>query len=109
MVNFNFKLKNKKFSMDVFECKNIFQKASGLMFRKKSKPLLFIFNKSVSESIHSFFCFPFIGIWFNRNEIVDIKYVRPWKINIKPLKKFDKLLEIPRNSRYFNSIELLIP
>ena len=108
MVEFEFSYKGKKFNIDVGKCENLFQKMSGLMFRKKSKSLLFTWNKEVSESIHSFFCVDFIAIWFSNERIIDIKYVKPWKIHIKPSKKFDELLEIPVNSSEFNRVKLLI-
>ena len=107
MVKFNFKYKGKKFNIDVKECKGINQ-GIGLMFRKKSKPLLFSFKKPVNISIHSFFCVPFVAVWFNGKDIIDVKYVSPWGIGIKPLKNFDKFLEIPINDRNFNAIRLLI-
>jgi len=109
MVMFKFQLKGKEFSIDVCECKNIFQKTSGLMFRKKSKTLLFVFNKKTSASIHSFFCVDFIGIWFDGDKIIDVKYVKPWKFYVKPSRKFDKFLEIPINDINFNRIKFLIP
>jgi uncharacterized membrane protein (UPF0127 family) len=71
------------------------------MFKKKSKPLLFIFKKPVREPIHSFFCIPFVGIWLNDGKIINIKYVKPWKIHIKPKEKFDRLLEIPLGNKEF--------
>ena len=108
MVKFNFIYKNKKFSINVKECKGYFSKMSGLMFRKKSLPLLFIFNKPVRQAIHSFFCVEFVGIWFNRGKIVDVKHVKPWKFYVIPSGKFDKLLEIPVNNPNFNLIRLLI-
>jgi len=108
MVMFNFKLRGKIFSIDVSECRNFLQKGTGLMFRKKSKPLLFIFNKPVSEAIHSFFCVDFIGIWLNRGRVVEVQYVKPWRFFIKPVEKFDRLLEIPFNNKNFNGIKLLI-
>ena len=108
MVNFSFKYKNKKFNIDVKECRTVFQKMSGLMFRKKSSALLFIFNKLVNEPIHSFFCVEFIAIWFNKGKIIDIKLVKPWKISIKPTGKFDKFLEIPSNNKNFDTLRLLI-
>ena len=86
MVMFNFKLKGKNFSIDVSECKSFLQKGTGLMFRKKSKPLLFIFNKEVNEGIHSFFCVPFVCIWFCKGKIVEAQYVKPWRIFIRPKK-----------------------
>lgn len=108
MVKFDFKLKGKNFSIDVKECKNIFQKASGLMFRKKSKTLLFVFNKKTSASIHSFFCVDFIGVWFDGRKVIDVKYVKPWEFYVKPSGKFDKFLEIPFNDKNFNRINFLL-
>lgn len=107
MVKFNFSYKRKEFNIDVKECNGINQ-GIGLMFKKKSKPLLFNFKKPVGISIHSFFCVAFIAIWFNGNKIVDVKYVPPWKIGIKPIRPFDKFIEIPINDKNFNSIKLLI-
>ncbi|MGV8152504.1 MAG: hypothetical protein ACP5OG_05475 [Candidatus Nanoarchaeia archaeon] len=94
-MKFNFNFKGKKFSLEAEECKTLFSKARGLMFRRKSKPLLFYFNKEVLEPIHSFFCKPFIAIWFNKNKIVDVKSIKKWKPYIVPRAKFDTLLEVP--------------
>ncbi len=120
MVKFNFKYRGKKISLDVEECRSIIQKTRGLMFRKKSKPLLFIFKYPNRSAIHSFFCVPFIAIWFDDtknfskknfgvsktksfedNKIVDIKYVKPWRNYIRPRNKFNKFLEIPIGNREF--------
>lgn len=106
-MNFEFNYNKKRNIIDVRICDNYFSKASGLMFRKNSKPLLFIFKKKNNSSIHSFFCIPFIGIWFDGDKIVDIKYVRPWRINVSSKNKFDKLLEIPRNNSNFDKFKLL--
>ena len=108
MVKFNFIYKKKKINIDVKECRNFFSKASGLMFRKKSKPLLFIFSRETHEAIHSFFCLPFFAIWFRGNKIIDVQYVKPWRFYVKSLRKFDKLLEIPMNDNNFCKFKLLI-
>jgi len=101
MTHFSFNYKGKKINIDVEECRTIFQKTHGLMFRKKSRPLLFIFNRKTTEGIHSFFCIPFIAIWFDCDKIIGIKYVKPWRFYVKPLGKFDKLLEIPLGNKEF--------
>ena len=108
MAKFNFKYKCKNFYIDVEECDNYFSRARGLMFRKKSKPLLFIFGKQTKQAIHSFFCIPFVAVWFDGNDIIDIKIVKPWVAFIKPKKKFNKLLEIPINSNSLDSLKFLI-
>lgn len=101
-MKFKFKYKNRTIRINnVQECKNIFSKATGLMFRKHSKPLLFFFSRPCREPIHSFFCVPFIAIWFNKNKIIDVKLVFPWKISVRPVNSFDRLLEIPVNDKHF--------
>mgnify|MGYP001401109806 CR=1 FL=1 len=69
-------------------------KFKGLMFRKNSPPLLFIFKKEKKLSIHSLFCRPFRAIWLDKNmkatKIVDDK---GWKLNLSGRGKY--LLEIP--------------
>ena len=99
--DFGFKHKDKSYLIKVKECKSILQRAVGLMFRTNSLPLLFSFDKPTRQSIHSFFCQPFIAIWFNDGKIVDVKFVKPWRISVKSSKKFDKLLEIPMNDINF--------
>ena len=101
LENFTFKHKNKTHTLKIKPCKNLLQKATGLMFRKNSPPLLFIYNKPTREPIHSFFCKPFIAIWFNKNKIIDVKLVNPFNPLIKPKQEFDKLLEIPENNNFF--------
>jgi uncharacterized membrane protein (UPF0127 family) len=106
-MKFNFNYKGKNFELDIEKCDNYFSRARGLMFRKKSKPLLFIFDKENKRAIHSLFCIPFLAVWFDGDKIIDIKFVKSWKFFVKPLKKFDKLLEIPCNSKEFNALKLL--
>jgi uncharacterized membrane protein (UPF0127 family) len=101
-MKFNFIYKNKKVDIDVEKCDNVFSQARGLMFKKNSKPLLFIFKDKKIRGIHSFFCMPFIAIWFDEEKIIDIKKINSKKILIKPLHKFDKLLEIPSNAPIFD-------
>ncbi|VVB78426.1 Uncharacterised protein [uncultured archaeon] len=108
MVKFSFNYLGKSFNIEAKECRSFLSQGTGLMFRKKSKPLLFLFNKKNRNSIHSFFCSDFIIVWFDGNTLIDIKYVKPWKINIKPIKRFDKFLEIPETDINFKKLKLLI-
>ncbi len=88
-------------------CDTPLARARGLMFRKKSKPLLFVFKESKRRSIHSFFCSSFKAIWMLNKKVVNEKIVKPFSLSIKPKEKFNRLLEIPlknnnmlfRNSR----------
>lgn len=104
MVVINFKFKEKDFEIKVKVCKSIFSKAIGLMFKSKSLPLLFIFRNANRNSIHSFFCVPFIGIWLLDGNVVDVKLIRPWRLSVRPKREFDKLLEIPINDINFKVI-----
>jgi len=87
-------IKNKKFSIKAKPLTTILQKTTGLMFKKNSPPLLFIFNKNKTLSIHSLFCKPFKAIWLDdkmhATKIIDVKN---WKLNISGKGKY--LLEIP--------------
>jgi uncharacterized membrane protein (UPF0127 family) len=98
---FKFNHDKKEIEMECDLCDNMFSQGSGLMFRKKSKPLLFRFKGAKKRAIHSFFCKKFYAIWFNRGQIVDEKLVSPWKISIVAKDRFDTLLEIPDNSEHF--------
>ena len=83
---------------DFEKCETFWQKVRGLMFRRGSKPLLFIFKKPTTMAIHSFFCKKFLAVWILDGKVVDVKIVKPWRVGIAPKKEFDKLLEIPFES-----------
>ena len=100
-MQFKFNYKEKELETEVKECKSFFAKTFGLMFRKKSPCLLFVFNKQTKIPIHSFFCKPFYAVWFNNDEIVDEKMVKGWRFSIKPKDSFDNLLEIPSGNEFF--------
>lgn len=91
-------INGKRFGVRVKICKSFFSKSTGLMFRKDSPPLIFIFNKNKTLRIHSLFCKPFRAIWLDEKrratKIVDVK---SWKLNISGLGKY--LLEIPESSK----------
>ncbi len=86
--------KGKKIKIKVKICKSYWSKFLGLMFRKNSPPLLFIFKKEIKLNIHSFFCKPFKALWIDKNmnvrKVIDGK---PWKLNYSGIGKY--LLEIP--------------
>lgn len=102
--------KGKKLNLELREIRG-FRKAVGLMFyrREKAEALLFSFKKPIRFSIHSFFVFfDFIVIWLDKKgKIIEIKKIRPWKLDIKIGKKFTKLIEIPINNKYKNIVKLL--
>ena len=104
MKTFIFKFKGKLFKIKAKECKTLFSKMLGLMFKKNSPSLLFYFSEEKSEPIHSFFCVPFVAVWFKKNKLVDIRLIKKWKAIILPESPFDKLLEIPINDFNFKEI-----
>ena len=100
-MKFKFDYKGKIFELDVEKCENVFSQCLGLMFGLRKKPLLFIFKKPTRQLIHSFFCRPFVAIWFDGDRVVDVRLVNEWKCFIRPKSKFDKLLEIPSGNKDF--------
>lgn len=102
--DFKFKISGEKININVKKCESLYSQISGLMFKKNSLPLLFIFKKEKSISIHSFFCKTFIAIWFANDKIIDMMMIKPNKFSIKPKEKFNKLLEIPSNYKEFKKI-----
>jgi len=75
-------------------CKSFWSKFSGLMFKKSSLPLLFIFDREKTLSIHSFFCKPFIALWLDKEKKVTKKLeIKKWRPNFSGKGKY--LLEMP--------------
>jgi len=74
--------------------KKVFFLSPGLMFRRKSPPLLFTLPKEMTFPIGSIFCKPFKAIWLDKNmnatNVIDVK---TWKYKINGRGKY--LLEIP--------------
>lgn len=85
----------KKKVIDVKVCNSIWARFCGLMFKKNSPPLLFVFEKEKKLSIHSLFCRPFKAIWIDENKkVTKIVDVKNWKLSISGKGKY--LLEILR-------------
>ncbi|MBW6442411.1 DUF192 domain-containing protein [Patescibacteria group bacterium] len=114
------KEKKKKISLDfenhrleviVRQC-NFFERFLGLMFtrRKNAEALLFEFNQPTSIRIHSFFVFfPFIAIWLDeKDKIINVEKVNPFKLDIKGPRNFKKLLEIPLNKKYSKEFSFVV-
>jgi hypothetical protein len=78
-------------------------KMIGLIFYREA----LLFNIK-NQAIHSLFCPRFLAIWFNKGRIVEYKLVEPWKLLIKPEKEFDRLIEIPLNSKYSSIIGIFL-
>jgi len=86
-------IKNRVIEAD--ECRTIFSKMRGLMFRKQPNPLIFIFDKPTRQSIHSFFCIPFVAVWLLNGEVVEERFVKPYSFLVRPKAKYTQLVEIP--------------
>jgi uncharacterized membrane protein (UPF0127 family) len=104
------KHKKKRIKLTAEDC-NSFRKFSGLMFSRseKAKILLFDFKRKQNIAIHSFFVFyPFVAIWLDeKNKIVELKVVKPFKPYISSKKSAFKLIEIPINSKNNRILSLL--
>jgi uncharacterized membrane protein (UPF0127 family) len=109
----NLVIKNNSKKVRVKNVKKLkeFEKAIGLMFRRKEKcPLmLFEFKKPINKRIHSLFVFfKFAAIWLDKkNNVIDKKIVKPFRFSVGSKKVFYKLLEIPLNKNYSKEIKLL--
>jgi len=104
-----FDFKGEKINLKVKVC-NSFEKFIGLMFSRREKAkalLLFDFKKPHRMKIHSLFVFfLFFAVWLDdRNKVMELKLVKPWKFLVLPKKPFFKLIEIPINHRYKNILE----
>ena len=102
---------SKKINIGKVKKVNWFGKIVGLMFcrRERADSLLFEFKKPTKMKIHSYFVFfPFLVIWLNKDdEILALKKVNPFKINIGIRKSYSKLIEIPINNKNKKTLELL--
>jgi len=104
------KYKKRKISLDVKKCSFI-EMFRGLMFHRREKAralLLFDFKKPGRLKIHSCFVFfHFLAVWLDdKNQVIEIRKVKPWKFYVLPKKRFFKLVEIPLNSKYRRIIQL---
>ena len=103
--------KGKKLTLKPKVC-NFFERFKGLMFirKEKAKALLFDFKKPVRIPIHSFFVFfPFLVVWLNnKNEILEMRFIKSFNFLIHPKENFSKILEIPTNKKYKEIIKILV-
>jgi uncharacterized membrane protein (UPF0127 family) len=94
--------KGRKIKVNAKEC-SLFGEFKGLMFSKKEKAEILLFNFSIKQKIriHSFFVFyDFIAVWLDdKNKAVDIKIVKPFKFCVSPKEECFKLVEIPLNRK----------
>ncbi|VVB79633.1 putative ACR [uncultured archaeon] len=97
LQTFTYYNKGKKTKISVEVCDTVWKKTRGLMFRKNSSPLLFIFDKNQDITIHSFFCKPFKALWLDdKKRVVKIIDVKNWAPYFSEYGRY--LLEIPISS-----------
>lgn len=104
-VSFNYK--GRKISMNLQPCQHF---GIGLMFKpKNTSALLFDFKRKTREAITSLFVFfPFVAVWLDdKNKVLDVKTIKPFRFAIFPKKPFNKLVEIPINGNYLKEVALL--
>lgn len=94
--------KKKKIKLSAEDC-SFFRKFSGLMFSRREKAgiLLFDFKTKQKIRIHSLFVFyKFIAVWLDKkNNVIDLKIVNPFNFCVSPKKSGFKLVEIPLNNK----------
>jgi len=92
----------KKVSINVSKC-SFLGKMIGLMFSRKENAsvLLFDFKYPNRMGIHSYFVFfDFLAVWVDsKGKVIQVDYVKPWTIFLRPRKKYVKLIEIPINNK----------
>ena len=94
------------FVKDVVKCDTVWKKFRGLMFRRNSPPLLFVFKRAGRYAIHSFFVRKkFLAVWLRKGKVVDAAVVKPWKFYVASKEEFDLLLEIPLTSKMSSESE----
>jgi len=97
---FEFYIKGKKVIMRVKRYTSVWTNPFGLMFKKRSMPLLFVFNNEKIPAIHSFFCQPFFAIWISSSgKATKILKINKWRPHFSGEGKY--LLEIPRSDENY--------
>jgi len=87
-----------------------FGKFRGLMFRRRQKAPMLLFETGERFSIHSVFVFfDFLVLWLNdENTVVDYKIVKPFSLYENSDKKFSKILEIPVSKQYYDKVKFVV-
>ena len=105
------KKNSKKIEIQNLKKLSEFGKGIGLMFhsREKCPAMLFEFTCPTTMRIHSLFVFfKFAAIWLDeKNNVIDMKIVKPFRFSVSCKKPFYKLVEIPLNLRYDKEIKTL--
>ena len=109
-MNIEIKFKNKKLKLNVNKT-GCFTAGLGLMFRTKNTPnLLFDLGMNVNAGITSVFVFfPFLVLWLDeRNNVIEHRIVKPFRLFVKPRFEFRKFIEIPQNKKNRRIIKIFV-
>lgn len=99
-VFFEFYIRDKKVKMRVKKYTSIWSNPFGLMFRRKSLPLLFEFDNEKIPAIHSFFCQPFFAIWISSSgKATKLLKINKWRPHFFGDGRY--LLEIPKSDENY--------
>lgn len=90
-----------KFETEIMD--TVFKKIRGLMFRKSfDHALIFPMNEESvrKSSIHSLFVFfTFDVLFLDKNKkIVDMRSVKPFRLNVSPAKPAKYIIELPQGT-----------
>ena len=102
-------LRDKEVDIEVKKV-GFFAKFKGLMFSRREKSPILLFDNCKNTSIHSFFVFfPFLCLWLdNTYHVVGWKIVKPFSVYEKLNKPFSKIIEIPVNRRYHSIVSVIV-
>ena len=110
MKKVSFTHNGRKFYLEAEECKRA-NWGLGLMFKtRKTSPLIFNFNKKVDWTLTSLFVFfPFLALWLDdKNNVVEMRVVKPFTFGIISKKPFYRLLEIPINGKNRELVKIIV-
>ncbi|HRZ85305.1 MAG TPA: DUF192 domain-containing protein [Candidatus Paceibacterota bacterium] len=103
-------LGGKRIILNSIKKTNFFSKFSGLMFRRKEKSNVLLFETGKRISIHSFFVFfEFVCLWLdNENNVLEWKIIKPFSVREISNYKFTKIIEIPINRKCNELVNLIV-
>ncbi len=101
--------KNKKININVKEISGL-RKVLGLMMKRDSEALLFVFKEDKKISLHSFFVFfDFLVLWLDDKDcVLEWRIVKPFSFSVLPEKNFRKIIEIPLNRRNMHIVDFFV-
>lgn len=102
-------LSGRKIKLNVVNT-GFFGKFWGLMFTRREKADILLFENAKKVGIHSFFVFfPFLCLWLDdKNNVVEWKIVKTFSVYEKSKYQFTKIVEIPVSRRYHSLVTFIV-